>query len=267
MPPHMNHTWVLLRGLTREAQHWGVFPLELARALPHARIETPDLPGAGVLWRERCPLRVEDMVEACRSQLHKAGLSPPYYLLGLSLGGMAAAAWAGKWPQELAACVLVNTSMRPFSPAHHRLRPINLFALPRLLSTGDPAAVEQTILGLTSSSPEHHTDVLERWLAICRARPVSVANTLRQLFAAARYRHPGPKPDVPVLVVGSLGDKLVDPRCSRALAANWGLDAVMHPTAGHDLPLDAGPWLAGQLAGWVARGAQPERLESGPNGP
>jgi pimeloyl-ACP methyl ester carboxylesterase len=255
----MNVTWVLLRGLTREAQHWGDFPAELARALPDARIEMPDLPGAGVLWRERCPLRVEEMVESCRAQLHEAKLEPPYHLVGLSLGGMVAAAWAHQRPSELNGCVLINTSMRPFSPVHHRLRPANLFALLRLLASRDPVAVEQAVLSLTSSSPEHHPGVLARWVAIRRARPVSIANALRQLQAAAHYRYPGPRPATPVLVVGSDGDRLVDPRCSRALAAQWGVEPVMHPSAGHDLPMDAGPWLARALADWAAS----ERIGAG----
>ena len=54
--------WVLLRGLTREHEHWGQFPAELAQAMPGARVVMPDLPGAGVLWRERSPCQVEAIV-------------------------------------------------------------------------------------------------------------------------------------------------------------------------------------------------------------
>lgn len=243
-------TWVLLRGLTREHAHWGEFPAALAQAVPGAQVVTPDLPGAGALWRERSPLRVEAMVEACRRQVQGAGAQPPYHLVGLSLGGMVAAAWADAWPEELAACMFVNTSMRPFSPFHHRLRPRNLGALGRVLLSVDAHRAEQTVLRLTSSSPQRHAEVVAQWVSIRRARPVSLANALRQLIAAARYRHPGPGPAVPVLVVGSHGDTLVDPRCSRALALRWGVEPVMHPDAGHDLPLDAGPWLARELAAW-----------------
>ncbi len=249
-------TWVLLRGLTREHGHWGEFPGELGQAVPGARVVMPDLPGAGHLWRECSPCRVEAMVEACRRQLQLAGARPPYHLVGLSLGGMVAAAWANAWPQELAACMLINTSMRPFSPLHQRLRPVNLVGLLRLLMPTDPSRAEQTVMRLTSSSPRSHVGVVEQWVSIRQARPVSPANALRQLIAAALYRHPGPMPAVPVLVVASHGDTLVDPRCSRSLAARWGVECVMHPEAGHDLPLDAGQWLAGELAGWSERQAR-----------
>ena len=39
--------WVLLRGLTREAGHWGSFPNQLRKALGGTPVLTLDLPGAG----------------------------------------------------------------------------------------------------------------------------------------------------------------------------------------------------------------------------
>jgi pimeloyl-ACP methyl ester carboxylesterase len=174
-------------------------------------------------------------------------------LLGLSLGGMVAAAWASAWPGELAACVLVNTSMQPFSPAHHRLRPSRLPTLLRLLAPGDARSAEQAVLHLTSNFPQQHAAVIESWTAIRQLRPVSAANALRQLLAAVRYRHPGPWPSLPLLVVSSTRDALVDASCSRQLALRWSAAQINHPLAGHDLPLDAGPWLAARIAEWSAR--------------
>jgi pimeloyl-ACP methyl ester carboxylesterase len=200
-------------------------------------------------------LRVEDMVGICRSQLHAAAAPPPYVLLGLSLGGMVAAAWAEAHPDDLTGCVLVNTSMRPFSSPQHRLRPRNWLSLLRLLVPMAPRRAEAAILALTSSSPQRHALVVTEWVAIRQARPVAVANALRQLWAAARYRHPGPAPRVPVLVLAGARDALVDPRCSAELARRWQAVFDLHPDAGHDLPLDAGPWLALRLARWA--GHQP----------
>jgi len=244
-------TWVLLRGLTREQGHWGRFPAELAAALPGARIAAVDLPGAGALWQQRCPARVPAMVAACRAQLQARGLAPPYRLLGLSLGGMVATAWAQAHPGEVAALVLVNTSLRPFSPPQQRLRWRHWPVLLQLLAPADARRAEATILRLTSHDPARHAAVLDDWVAIRRARPVSAANALRQLVAAARYRHRGPPPAPPVLVVGSRGDDLVDPRCAQALAAAWHCPLAQHADAGHDLPLDDGPWLARVVAAWA----------------
>jgi len=251
-------TWVLLRGLTREQAHWGDFAQTLAQSMPGTRVVTVDLPGAGQLRHQTCPLRVEHMVQACREQLAEANAQAPYALLGLSLGGMVAAAWSRAWPQELAALVLVNTSMRPYSPPGRRLRVQLWPQLLRLLASDQGA--EAAILHLTSSSPERHTHVLACWQAVRESRPVSRANALRQLLAAARYRWSGPPPALPVLLARSLGDALVSPECSSLIASAWGAELISHPNAGHDLPLDDGPWLAQQVAAWSAAQLPTKRL-------
>jgi pimeloyl-ACP methyl ester carboxylesterase len=244
-------TWVLLRGLTREHGHWGDFPFELARTLPGSRVATPDLPGAGAMHRERSPTRVEGLLESCREQLRLQGVAPPFHLVGLSLGGMVAAAWATAWPAELASCVLVNSSMRPYNPAVRRLRVSRMLRLLCILLDADPHRAEEAVLRLTSSDPERHRHALAHWVALRQARPVSRVNAMRQLLAAARYRHPDMRPRVPTLVVASAGDSLVDPQCSRTVAARWGVECVTHPSAGHDLPLDDAAWLAVELARWA----------------
>lgn len=258
-------TWVLLRGLTREAGHWGGFGAQLAQALGQAvqtpteagiaalpRIVTLDLPGAGALHRQACPGQVKAMLPACQVQLRALGVNGPVHLLGLSLGGMVATAWAAAMPQQVAALVLVNTSLRPHSTLQQRLQLRHLPQLLRLLAPPDALAAERTILALTSAWPQRHAAVLAHWVAIRQARPVRAANALRQLWAAARFAHRGVPPPVPTLVLGSAGDALVSPRCSQALAAAWGCAFAQHPAAGHDLPLDDGPWVAAQVALWWA---------------
>jgi pimeloyl-ACP methyl ester carboxylesterase len=246
-------TWVLLRGLTRERAHWGAFPALLEQALPGVRVVTVDLPGAGGLRQLRCPGTVAAMVPSCRRQLEAAGVVPPYHLLGLSLGGMVAMAWSLAQPEEVAGAVLVNTSMRPFSPPQHRLRLAQLPLLARLLLPRDPLRAEQTILRLTSACPARHAAVVDNWVAIRRARPVAASDALRQLLAAARYCQPGQRPTPPMLVVCSMGDGLVNPRCSLELADRLALELACHPEAGHDLPLDDGQWLVSRLLDWVTR--------------
>jgi len=248
------NTWVLIRGLTREQAHWGDFGRELALALPGARVVAVDLPGAGVLRQQPVSLRVQAMVEACRQQLREAGVAPPYSLLGLSLGGMVAAEWCRLWPHEVRCCVLVNTSMRPYSPPQRRL---NLALLPqmlRVLFDSDTGRAERAVLQLTSADPARHRAVLQQWQHIRQQRPVARANALRQLLAAALYRWPGGAPVVPVLVVCSAADALVSPDCSRLIAQAWGAPLATHASAGHDLPLDAGGWLAAEVARWCASG-------------
>jgi len=242
-------TWVLLRGLVREQRHWGNFPEHFRAANPGATVVTLDLPGNGTLYRDASPTRIEDMAQFCRAELHQRGLKPPYNLLALSLGAMVAVAWSRAAPDEVAACVLINTSLRPFDPFHRRLRPQNYGKLLRCLFAA-PAQRERLILQLTSCRGAAQRDVLEQWIGYQSEFPVSPRNALRQLWAAMRFRAPQAKPCSNMLVLGSVQDHLVDNRCSQGLARRWQTDTALHPDAGHDLPLDDGPWIAGQVAAW-----------------
>lgn len=246
-------TWVLLRGLTREVGHWGALPQLLRERLPGARVLAIDLPGNGRLNGEASPLRIEAMVERCREQLRELAVETPVHLLAMSLGAMVAVDWARRHPGELAACVLVNTSLRPFSPWYWRLRPANYGALLGFLRPGQSGRQrEATILRITSRHPPRDVDVIAQWVALREARPVSGANALRQLIAASRYRASADAPAVPLLVLASRRDALVDARSSHSLARQWRADIVEHPTAGHDLALDDGPWLARTVSDWMA---------------
>ena len=253
-------TWVLLRGLTRESRHWGDFP-ERVKALTGAlQVVTLDLPGNGRLNAQPSLLRVEDMAMACRAELVQRGLPPPYHLLAMSLGAMVALAWATEHPDELQACVLINTSVRSFSPWHHRLRPRNLGPLLRLAMQASPEAMEEIILSLTTQHPATPAaELLEQWATWRRENPVSRINALRQLWAAARYAPPQARPKVPLLVLAGAADTLVNPRCSSRLSQAWGCELRTHPSAGHDLPLDDGAWVVREVR---PRGSKVKRPES-----
>jgi len=55
-----------------------------------------------------------------------------------------------------------------------------------------------------------------------------------------------------MLLLSSRGDRLVDARCTDALAAAWGLKPRVHPWAGHDLPLDDPDWTIRQVRQWLS---------------
>ncbi|MEO6856620.1 MAG: alpha/beta hydrolase, partial [Rhodoferax sp.] len=231
-------TWIFLRGLTRESGHWGAFTAQFESALPGCEVVALDLPGNGSLCHQASPLRVPDMVEHCRAELDRRWLPPPYHLLGMSLGAMVAVAWSAAHPDEVAAQVLINTSLRPFSPFYQRLRPRNYGLLLRLALLGaDPEDWERSILRITSRGGQDA--VLPQWLALRAQHPVTRANALRQLLAAARYRAPKVM-TIPTLLLASGQDQLVSVACSQALARQWQCRLQVHPTAGHDLPLDDG---------------------------
>jgi len=252
MPERRAMTWVLLRGLTREAAHWGVFVTALQHALPQAQVLALDLPGNGPLHRQPSSATIGAMVEWCRNELARRGVQGPVHVLAMSLGAMVATEWAYRAPQELAGGVLVNTSFRPFSPFFHRLRPRNyLRLLGLMLGRAGPVAWERAILAMTSNRATQLQEVLPGWVALRERHPVHVANAWRQLLAAARYRARASAPDVPLLLLASAQDRLVNVRCSRAAAHSWGRPLRLHPWAGHDLPLDDPAWVMAQVLDWL----------------
>lgn len=251
--------WLLLRGLTRDRRHWGEVPQRLAAALPPGvRVVCIDLPGNGVLHHLRSAASVAGLVAQARVQVAEHGLGGrPVHLLAMSLGAMVAVAWAQAFPQEIAAAVLVNTSLRPFSPFWQRLRPRAWAPLLGCLGPGTSAAHwERRILGLTSQLAVHRSEapaLLQQWTGWRLTHPVSRANALRQLRAAMAYRAPRRAPPVPLLLLSGAADALVHPACSQALARAWALPVAVHPTAGHDLPLDDPAWVVAQVAAWRQR--------------
>lgn len=247
--------WVFLRGLTREAGHWGNFPGIFENHFPSAEIILFDLPGNGSRHAETSPLSVEALAEDCRSRILGDDTSP-ICLLAMSLGAMVAAAWAARYPNEISACVLINTSLRGINPPGQRLQSTRRGELLRLMRCwNDPLEAERLILSLTSNDIDQRRceQILDCWIDIRRRHPVSRANAFRQLIAALRFRAPELPPSMHKLVLCGKGDRLVAPDCSKALAAFWNCPIACHESAGHDLPLDAPVWLAQQVAEWHAQ--------------
>lgn len=242
--------WVLLRGLVRESRHWGAFPAQLQAALPGSVIITPDMPGNGHRCHQASPVTVEGMVAALRADLRERGINGPVNVLALSLGAMVATQWRAGYPGDLARCVLINTSMRPFSPFYRRLRWRNYPAIVRELVSGTPDSREALVLRLTSERHGGDEALRRQWAAWQQECPVTRANALRQLLAAGRFRAPADGAGCPVLLLNGARDRLVDPRCSSRLAHAWQAELRTHPDAGHDLPLDDGAWVARQVATW-----------------
>jgi len=246
-------TWILLRGLTRESRHWSGLPAAL-HAAHGDEVLTIDLPGNGEFVQLRAPAQVADMVGFVRLAALQSGAPGPYRVLAMSLGGMVATAWAQRHPSDVERLVLINTSMRPFSRPHQRLRPN---AWPGLLRAAwhwrDAQQAERIIHALTCNERRTREADLRSWAAIRASAPVSRANALRQLLAAARFSAGRVAPACPVLVLSSCGDRLVEPVCSATLAAAWHADHWQHPWAGHDLPHDDPRWTVEQVTSWLSK--------------
>lgn len=242
-------TWLLLRGLLREQEHWGDFPAQLQHRLPNTHIITLDTPGNGLKYREQSPLSISKMVDALRSQYvstRSHHSTYPLNILALSMGGMIATNWMQRFPHEISKSVLINTSLKSFNPFYHRLRPSNYLKLLNFIYQSHDDR-ENVILKLTTNNPHQRHNALSHWQNIAKSRPVSKLNIIRQLVAAARFKPTEQAPTQPVLLLNSLNDRVVNSVCSNNIACTWKKPLITHPTAGHDIPLDDPEWLVNIL--------------------
>jgi pimeloyl-ACP methyl ester carboxylesterase len=257
------HHWILLRGLAREARHWGRFNEQLAQAMgPGAKVDAIDLPGAGRFSEMRSPTSMHQIAEFIRLKFHEIrnrqrerGEMPAAksHLVAISLGAMVATEWVNRWREDFSSLVLINTSFNGFSPLYQRLRPEAYWHLLKAAGSQDMREREAHILRLICNRPDVREMLLEEWTAIQQNRPVSLENVIRQLAAAARFTPPTRAPGLPTLILGSGGDRMVAPSCSEAIAAKWQVEFDRHPTAGHDLPLDEPDWVLQRLARFYRR--------------
>ncbi|MBV1839762.1 alpha/beta fold hydrolase [Photobacterium ganghwense] len=214
----------------------------------HPAHETTTTPPAGTDVQAQAQAQKQDLEhtqQPVQTKPHPSQQSPKLAadIIAISMGGMIAMEWMHRYPEEIHQSVLINTSARPYSPFYHRLRWQNYPAIQRgLFQTANDR--EATFFRLTTRlAPAKHLEQWCQWRAQC---PVSSRNALRQLFAAARFTHHS-VPSAFTLLLASKQDKLVDVACSKALAKAWAVPLLLHPAAGHDLPLDDPEWVLNRV--------------------
>lgn len=247
----MSREWILLRGLAREQAHWGAFIPALTQIDSSAHIQAIDLPGAGKYHRLSSPTTITGIAEFVHSHFH-ANKPQQRVLVAISLGGMVAAEIARLYPQEIDGLVLMNTSFRNLSPFYQRLRPEALMQMYKAGSAKTANERELAIMNMVSNRPDRET-FLQEWVDIAQARPVTPINFAKQMWAAATYSVDMKKPSVPVLVLTSQADHMVNPLCSRKLAEEWEAPLEIHPHAGHELAFDAPEWVAEQIRNYFVK--------------
>jgi len=251
-PQSTSPTWLLIRGLCRQQQHWEDFPIKLAQQL-NSQVLCCDIPGTGTEWQRLTPASMTDITLQLRQQFQQQNpnVSYPIRLLGISMGGMICTEWAKLFPNEIEHMVFINTSFKQFSPIYQRLKFSKLTTLIRILSS-TPLRQEQLILDMTSHTQHNSQALAQRWCDYAEQQPVSRQNALRQLYAASHFSPPSNAPIEHILLLASSHDQLVDVRCSTAIASQWHCPIHYHPTAGHDLPLDDGHWICQRITNWLA---------------
>ena len=241
-------TWVLIRGLARETGHFGDFAQLLAEKIPRAQILPLDLPGTGTRLNEKSPWKMREIVQRVRDEANaKKEKGTPLFLFGMSLGGMVVMEWARNYPDELAGIVVGCSSARNLATRFQRFSPRGVLAvgMNRFL-TRDPVKREARMVRLLSHERGHYERTVRLWGDIAMRRPISPRTVRSQVIAAMRWHAPSHLKTPALFLVGSK-DRLVDPRCTHALAERFGTKAVVHEAAGHDLTADQGDWCASEM--------------------
>lgn len=235
--------WIFLRGLTRGNIHWGNFSETFKKYCPGAELEFLEIPGNGFLNNEITPLDGRAIVELLRSKSSfvKQGLS--FNLCGISLGGMIALKWIELYPKEIESINVINSSLNQFSPFYKRLIPKNYETILRTIFEESSLVQEENILRITSNRFEETRVNLPAFADFSSKHKFKKINLLRQLLLAKTI-YIESVPFVPFKVISSRNDKLVHYTCSREIFRKLGGTQYIHPSAGHDLPLDEPEWLS-----------------------
>ncbi len=236
------NNWIFLRGLTRANIHWGDFKKKIQQQHPAAQIEFLEIPGNGMLHDQLTPVNAGEVVAHLRekSQICRSGES--FNLCGISLGGMVALKWAELYPEDVNSISLINCSLRQYSTFHQRLNPKHYKKIILALIMASPSEQEKIILKITSNRFVKNSHYLDEFSLFANAHPVTKSNFIRQLVLASLIRIDH-VPLMPLKIICSSNDRLVDVKCSKNIHHNLGGKIFIHATAGHDLPLDEPDWL------------------------
>jgi len=236
MEQNIPNNWIFIRGLGRETKKWGPFlsktQANIQSLQPDAKFELLDLAGNGTQKSRLSYTNVKEYCEDLRARSNFIQDGRCVNLITISLASMVAIDWATHYPQELSNIVLMNTSDRNHSHFYERMRPHNLMFFLKLFER---------------KSANKSTDEYSMFPDTTRT------NFFRQVLAASRFGLPKEKPPCNFLMLSSLGDELVNPKCSEKISHAWKIPHVVHESAAHDLPVYEPDWCATAIIKWLSK--------------
>jgi pimeloyl-ACP methyl ester carboxylesterase len=240
-------TWVFLRGLTRESQHWGNF-IEKFKKDNLGEVICLDLPGFGYNYHSTMPNTISKTSDFLRQQFLAMKIVGEVNILGISLGGMVALNWASRFP-DFKNVVVINTSSSENSILD-RVRPLSLLQLSSALLMQNTRCREWMILN-TICNTTFGQSFFHQFAKIEETRPLKIEKIVTQLKMASKFKLPK-NLKIKLLVLTAKKDRMVSSKCSEQIAKKYNSTLYIHPTAGHELPLDDGPWVVEQIQNWMS---------------
>lgn len=242
------NNWIFVRGLIREQLHWDGFGQQFSQALD-AQVSMVDLPGAGTKYTEKSPASIEEIVDHVES--YGVPINDKPMIMAHSMGCVVALEWMRRNPGKFSGAVFTNTSFPGICPVFERIRPSALISMAKIAFTHKSLQLRESIkfpLICANESKRDHS--VNLWVRIQQEHPVSLATAFNQLRAAKSYRI-RQKPTEPILLLSSLGDRLVNPSCSDRISKKWNLPLNTHLWGGHDLFHDDPDWVIQHTKSWV----------------
>ena len=225
--------------------HWFDFPEKLQAA--RSNILALDLPGAGDENWTRPPLTIEGHSDFLREKfLTLKSNAGPWGILGISLGGMIAMDWASRYPDDFTKLVVINASAQDLSPVQQRMTVFSIYCMGKAAVAKDLQHKEYELLKMVSNLKAKDAVTLQNMVDLGAHAKITNENIARQVVAAARFTSPKAL-TIPTLYLASIKDRMVDVRCSKAIAEKYGAQIKFHPSAGHDLTLDDPDWAVEQI--------------------
>ncbi|OQW47957.1 MAG: hypothetical protein A4S09_14260 [Proteobacteria bacterium SG_bin7] len=243
------YNWLLIRGLAREAGHWGDFPRLLGNQVFSQSVVALDLPGIGTEKNRNTPLTIRENVEDLRLRWQNKS-SLPWAVIGISMGGMIAMDWIFRYPGDFSAGVFINTSSRGTSTLFQRLRPQYIKRSIRSLMHRDIEEREKEILKITSNLKCNDIEAQRMWIEIAKKNSPRLSTIVFQLIASAQFSAPRQLP-LRSLFLTSKADRMVDYRSSQKLSELYSAQLHIHEVAGHDLPLDDPNWILQKIKDFI----------------
>ncbi len=243
--------WLLLRGLMREADHWGDFPKDLEAQEGVDRVLCLDLPGVGTESSRIFIPSIKQAVEDLRSRLaiHMQDKGDEEWgILGISLGGMVAMQWAHDYPNDFKKIVVMNSSARS-APLWKRLTLPSLAVVAECFLEKDLVKREKKIIDMVLNLRKNDLKVIDSWIKIAQKNNFSKLTAMNQITAASLFELPS-RIKVPMLVLTSRADRMVNYECSVQIAEKFKAPIKIHPSAGHDIAIDDSKWIVEQIKDW-----------------
>jgi pimeloyl-ACP methyl ester carboxylesterase len=236
--------WLLLRGLAREERHWGPFPQMLEEQVPTLKTHFLELPGVGKKANQEAFSNIEDYTNQLRDEWLDLKKQYPgkWGVMAISMGGMIGMDWCQRFPHDMEALILINSSAGNLSPPHHRFSPSATGTVLKLFFREDYEEREEAILSLTTNILKITPEIIQKNASYSKDSPISRSSFLKQMYAASRFKVPK-ELKARLLILAAKKDKLASYKCSQAIARHFDEKLYLHNEAGHDLPLDDPQWI------------------------